>query len=568
MKRIALVPHGPFLCDGQLVLVDTDHDSLGEFIYRGGRPTRLDVVEYRSVNSYVLVQSDTGAYPPPPGGVLLGNFCPFDVGDVDRDGLADLAGQAYYTDSSGALRFAICTIESRTPNSYPDTINWYYRLPGTPGGFTRSVPYADMDGDQRREILQACWGTWIFENVADNKESLVFAEPPGGPMTYGDYDLNGKMDLATTWAAQERICECVGDNRLAEVCSLWTGRGNPNDFFSGEDVDQNGWPEFFVAYDHYGSDVWLLMLLMFEAVAEHEYVFYPVDSIRLGSTTDRASVCADFDGDGVQEVAWSLGEYVIVLSAVGPHEFERVFVWRNDHGPNITSLCNASDFNRNGYDELYVGGDHKTSVFEVEAIWVMLPNGGEYQAGDTCRIRWQVLTPPRCDSVSLFLLTDTVVPEGEWFWHMDTIVTGLAPGDTAYPWVVPDTVLDAAWIVAIAYGPGWQFDRSDSAFSIHPVGVSERTKPVAQGPLPEPTIVGDVLVWSATTPSLRNVGDIALQSGAMLLDATGRAVMDLQPGPNDVRHAAPGVYFVVTPHPDPLPQGERGTAVRKIVIQH
>jgi hypothetical protein len=29
-----------------------------------------------------------------------------------------------------------------------------------------------------------------------------------------------------------------------------------------------------------------------------------------------------------------------------------------------------------------------------------------------------------------------------------------------------------------------------------------------------------------------------------LLDASGRKVMSLRPGPNDVRHLAPGVYFV------------------------
>ncbi|MFO7675597.1 MAG: T9SS type A sorting domain-containing protein [bacterium] len=33
-------------------------------------------------------------------------------------------------------------------------------------------------------------------------------------------------------------------------------------------------------------------------------------------------------------------------------------------------------------------------------------------------------------------------------------------------------------------------------------------------------------------------------SRAALLDASGRKVMELQPGDNDVRHLAPGVYFV------------------------
>jgi DNA-binding beta-propeller fold protein YncE len=48
---------------------------------------------------------------------------------------------------------------------------------------------------------------------------------------------------------------------------------------------------------------------------------------------------------------------------------------------------------------------------------------------------------------------------------------------------------------------------------------------------------------------------------AVLLDITGRKVMDLEPGENDVRHLAPGVYF--------LRSAESGgrSAVRKVVIQ-
>ncbi|UCG43576.1 MAG: hypothetical protein JSU73_02875 [candidate division WOR-3 bacterium] len=51
------------------------------------------------------------------------------------------------------------------------------------------------------------------------------------------------------------------------------------------------------------------------------------------------------------------------------------------------------------------------------------------------------------------------------------------------------------------------------------------------------------------------------QLAAELLDIIGRKVMDLLPGANDIRHVAPGVYFVRT--------AESGTrsAVRKVVIQ-
>jgi hypothetical protein len=34
------------------------------------------------------------------------------------------------------------------------------------------------------------------------------------------------------------------------------------------------------------------------------------------------------------------------------------------------------------------------------------------------------------------------------------------------------------------------------------------------------------------------------EASGVLLDISGREVMNLHPGPNDIRHLAPGVYFV------------------------
>ena len=61
----------------------------------------------------------------------------------------------------------------------------------------------------------------------------------------------------------------------------------------------------------------------------------------------------------------------------------------------------------------------------------------------------------------------------------------------------------------------------------------------------------------------------------VLLDVSGRRVLALSPGPNDVSHLSPGVYFVVTPHPNPQelpgqeqhPQGERGPDALKVIIE-
>ena len=49
----------------------------------------------------------------------------------------------------------------------------------------------------------------------------------------------------------------------------------------------------------------------------------------------------------------------------------------------------------------------------------------------------------------------------------------------------------------------------------------------------------------------------------VLLDISGRRVMDLHPGPNDVRSLAPGVYFVRS---EPSAESRRPSAVRKVII--
>ncbi|MEO0071000.1 MAG: T9SS type A sorting domain-containing protein, partial [candidate division WOR-3 bacterium] len=47
---------------------------------------------------------------------------------------------------------------------------------------------------------------------------------------------------------------------------------------------------------------------------------------------------------------------------------------------------------------------------------------------------------------------------------------------------------------------------------------------------------------------------------SVLFDITGRKVFELMPGANDIRHLAPGVYFVVPRHPNLHPPGARGLA--------
>jgi hypothetical protein len=57
-------------------------------------------------------------------------------------------------------------------------------------------------------------------------------------------------------------------------------------------------------------------------------------------------------------------------------------------------------------------------------------------------------------------------------------------------------------------------------------------------------------------------------ASSTLLDASGRTVITLKAGANDVSRLAPGVYFILTPHPVPLPQGARepSSTISKVLI--
>jgi len=85
---------------------------------------------------------------------------------------------------------------------------------------------------------------------------------------------------------------------------------------------------------------------------------------------------------------------------------------------------------------------------------------------------------------------------------------------------------------------------------IEPQGIEEES--AKAGPLPAVPII--------SLGVLRIPG----RQAAILLDITGRKVMDLQPGENDIRHLAPGVYFVRRPETE---DGRPGAAVQKVVIQ-
>jgi hypothetical protein len=86
-------------------------------------------------------------------------------------------------------------------------------------------------------------------------------------------------------------------------------------------------------------------------------------------------------------------------------------------------------------------------------------------------------------------------------------------------------------------------------------GVEEREPPPACRPPLTATVVRGLLVL----PEARSLKPQA----ASLLDVSGRKVLDLKPGPNDVSKLAPGVYFVRS---EPSAASREPSAIRKVVV--
>jgi hypothetical protein len=303
-----------------------------------------------------------------------------------------------------------------------------------------------------------------------------------------------------------------------------------------------------------------------------------VDSVTFSGTDwGRISECGDIDADGIDECIWTTPNIIKVYKAVGDDQLREVWHWDNDHGGFRSLVSTVYDINNDGYSELITAGNAKVSIFEVDAVDLVTPNGGTYLPGDTMPIRWATHSPPRCDSLSLFLRRDSL-------WNLDTIVHGLPATDSLYRWVVPATVPDTGRIVVIAYGTGWQFDISDSVINFTGGGVAEGSHGVplqwslsvspnpARGAFAVRYDVPGLGAKAGTVPwSARTRGTVPVFALG-IYDAGGRLVRslrdgDVAPGRYEVRLPScglpAGVYFVRL---EPSAVSRQPLAVTKVVV--
>jgi hypothetical protein len=145
----------------------------------------------------------------------------------------------------------------------------------------------------------------------------------------------------------------------------------------------------------------------------------------------------------------------------------------------------------------------------------------------------------------------------------------LVSDDTTAPTQWPDIGADSTGHAYVVwYQPN--YTRGEIWFATNaPLGIAEQPARQPIGVQPTATVVRSVLFLPAENgdspperlrPTQRGTVPIFR---AALLDISGRKVLDLQPGPNDVRKLAPGIYFV---HSQQSAVGRQPSAVTKVVV--
>jgi len=502
MKQAAEIPggRGP----GYILVGRTDCDDWGEVIFQDAESRSWHDWLCYPGNRYEAVYGETCPPWPFPPGPQSGSLEPWDIGDIDDDSLTDVLGYVY-DGSSGPWHWDLITEESRPGGGWPDTISWFTSVSPSPTAeFPPSYLAGDLNNDGRQRALLCNYYdgyVYVFKNEGNNENRLAarLYGVDGVTFAFGDFDCDSIREFVTaglSTASLTYVYKRVGNDTYALVWTDTVHIPNGTDIFTG-DVDADGQQEFFVRFAWAPTYTAEFYLYMYKAVGVNEYQRTLVDhfSRYVGRDCQARSKCADMDGDGVDDIVWCIGSDIYVYKYVGNGQFERIWQWHNPGGDNVSdAYVNADDVNQNGYNEIVVSGDlagtpgypgFATFVYELEAIRVLSPNGGQaLAAGDTVTIRWRTFTPPRCDSVSLFFTTDN----GRTY---RPIANGLPPTESAYAWVVPDVHGDSCRVKAIAFGPGWQYDESDSCFSIWSAGTEEsRSVPVSQtkllGAFPNP----------------------------------------------------------------------------------
>ena len=355
-------------------------------------------------DSFVLARADTTQY-----------FCyRFGIGDIDRDGNTDIVG--VINKKTYGIDYWLQVIESPDEHSFPSELRWEEKIEGWNPSLTALI---DFDKDDKYEMwINVDWSTTrVWEQRYPNSEvswnEVINREDTSWCGACGDFDNDGLMNFAAYTTFSTAVWENRGDNRYEKVWEDSAAFVNGLDVFSG-DTDGDGVAELYINfYDPAGFSVFKFYLVWYRNTGNDSYEPVIIDSIPypmklLGPLLQ--SDCGDVDGDGRDEIVWACAKVVYVLDRNDDGSFERKWWWYNNLG-KYTNECAkilCHDFNKNGYDEIVIGGEYRTAVYEIEWAGIEEREGHEL----SCMVGKGALCidcPPGIKEVEIYDMTGRLV---------------------------------------------------------------------------------------------------------------------------------------------------------------
>ncbi len=435
-----------------------------------------------------------------------------------------------------------------------------------------STDFADIDNDGDLDVGSISFGAddgiHVYLNLGNGAWRRSFGFAGGNSQMefyFRDVNRDGNEDII---AAHGTGSVWLGDG-AGGFTPANTGLPSSSyglDGLSVGDVDNDGGCDVAFANDSGGVEVWT-----FDDMASSWQSFS--GTLPTSGDFEGTQLC-DMNADG----------FVDVCALGGGH----TKVWLGDGGGNwaeaadittpspgyYSAFRTGADFDHNGYPDLamvtregswpndynHAHAFREASAAESLTMFPVFPRGGEkFANGSVQFIDWWSAEPDVMvaqDSVrDVKLELSTTGPSGPW----QDIYVGLF-NNGRFQWTTPESVNSSDCYIRYTVVNVFHIP-FDSAIAITPraftigdtmSGVVESHKPqVASNRLGATVVRGVLFLPEASSHK---------PQAASLLDVSGRKVLDLKTGANDVRALSPGVYFVNEAR-------AQAQAVRKVIVQ-
>jgi hypothetical protein len=470
------------------------------------------------------------------------------IGDVNGDGKWDI-GYGMHHNYSGEdlgddmLEVALGDGTGQMWTAWDDSL-----IPGGSVWGEFSTDFADVDNDGDLDVGSTSFGYGLVDQVFLNRGDGTWQHSYGGSDSsnnnmefyFRDVNRDGNVDFIS---ASSAASVCFGDG-TGGFTPCDTGLPTSQYGLSGispGDVDNDGGCDVAFANDNGGVEVWVWDE---QSVAWQSFS----GSLPTSGNFEGTQLC-DMNADGFIDLCAQGGGHTKVWLGDGAGNWTEVADITTPTPGYYVALRAGADFDHNGYPDIALIADEgswpsdknvahafrESSATGGLSVFPVFPRGGEkLMDGSVQFIDWWS-EAPRAESTRVRLDLSTTGNTGPW----QPIAESLRNAGR-YQWLIPQGVISGScYVKYTVYGPGDTVEgMTPRAFAIGDttVGVEEpgSLKPQATSLKLGATVVRGVLHLPVSLFTIHT----------SLFDMTGRQVMTLRPGVNDVSRLAPGVYFI------------------------